>query len=123
MEVFDEFASQLGLKPLEKRRLEKAMNGAIERYGGVTEDAKASVASGVDVNQNAEMALTKAPTTETEKEAPKETAEAPTTETEKEAPKETAEEAAPEESTRHSRELSFISLSTFQLGTFYKQYL
>jgi len=111
MEVFDEFASQLGLKPLEKRRLEKAMNGAIERYGGVTEDAKASVASGVDVNQNAEMALTKAPTTETEKEAPKETAEAPTTETEKEAPKETAEEAAPEESTRQAEEVADIPAS------------
>lgn len=103
MEVFDEFASQLGLKPLEKRRLEKAMNGAIERYGGaavsapvqVTEDAKSSAPSGVEVNKNAEMALTKAPTTETEKEAPKET----------------AEEAAPEESTRQAEEVADIPAS------------
>ncbi|CAE7019010.1 unnamed protein product [Symbiodinium sp. KB8] len=33
MQVFDTFAADLKLKPLEKKRLEKALNAAIERYG------------------------------------------------------------------------------------------
>lgn len=99
IEAFDEFATGLGLKPLEKRRLEKAVNGAIERYGGGApkdkDPAKEASIARADSTQAPQEAVA---ATAEKKDEPADTVpskDAP--ETAKEAPSEAPKEEAPKE--------------------------
>lgn len=115
IEAFDEFATGLGLKPLEKRRLEKAVNGAIERYGGGApkdkDPAKASIAR-ADSTQAPQEAVAATAEKKDEpadnvpsKDAPETAKEAPSEAPKEEAPKEAVvEEQTVEESARPPQE-------------------
>lgn len=114
-EAFDEFATGLGLKPLEKRRLEKAVNGAIERYGGGApkdkDPAKEAPMARADSTQAPQEAVAAAaerkdePADNVPSKDALETAEAPEEAPKEEAPKETVvEEQTVEESARPPEE-------------------
>ncbi|CAL1148794.1 unnamed protein product, partial [Cladocopium goreaui] len=101
IEAFDEFATGLGLKPLEKRRLEKAVNGAIERYGGGApkdkDPAKEASIARADSTQAPQEAVA---ATAEKKDEPAGTNNVPSKdapETAKEAPSEAPKEEAPKE--------------------------
>lgn len=99
IEAFDEFATGLGLKPLEKRRLEKAVNGAIERYGGGApkdkDPAKEASIARADSTQAPQEAV--AATAEKKDEPADNVPSKDAPETAKEAPSEAPKEEAPKE--------------------------
>lgn len=116
IEAFDEFATGLGLKPLEKRRLEKAVNGAIERYGGGApkdkDPAKEASIARADSTQAPQEAVAATAEKKDEpadnvpsKDAPETAKEAPSEAPKEEAPKEAVvEEQTVEESARPPQE-------------------